>query len=170
MKSYVRKPCKRCGQPKDGNKYETGHQWYCSACAVVVQREYWANRLPYWCSKCTNPWACPSCKAKKYERMKLAAANRKRKSGSNYFRPLNAEKWWQSRSHSMVKAAVEKGLLPDLRNGEYACADCGKVAHEYDHRDYGRPFDVDPVCRSCNKRRGTAVWPVAERFQFKKIA
>lgn len=101
--------------------------------------------------------------------MKAAMALRKVRSSSGYFRPFNAERWWQARSHSMVSAAVKKGLLPNLRTGEYACSDCGGVALEYDHRDYGRPFDVDPVCRSCNKQRGTAIWPVAERFDFKKI-
>lgn len=170
MKAYVRKPCKRCGQPKDGDKYQTGHQWYCSACAVEVRKDYWRKHVKYWCTQCMNPWFCAACKANKYARIKLAAANRKHKPDSTYFRPVNAERWWQARSHSMVSAAVKKGLLPNLKTGEYACSDCGAVAMEYDHRDYGRPFDVDPVCRSCNKQRGTAIWPVAERFQFKKIA
>jgi len=48
-------------------------------------------------------------------------------------------------------------------NGELAavhtclCADCGKVAQHYDHRDYNRPLDVEPVCHSCNLKRGPAI-------------
>jgi hypothetical protein len=37
------------------------------------------------------------------------------------------------------------------------CVDCGAPAVFYDHRDYDKPFDVVPVCRSCNIRRGTAM-------------
>ena len=39
----------------------------------------------------------------------------------------------------------------------FNCADCGKAASEYDHRDYNKPLDVEPVCRSCNIRRGSAI-------------
>jgi hypothetical protein len=39
------------------------------------------------------------------------------------------------------------------------CADCGAPATEYDHRDYSRPLDVDPVCRRCNRLRGPGVYP-----------
>jgi hypothetical protein len=55
--------------------------------------------------------------------------------------------------------------LPSLKTGEYACVDCGGVALEYDHRDYGRPVEVEPVCRSCNKRRGRAKWPQPREFK-----
>lgn len=34
------------------------------------------------------------------------------------------------------------------------CADCGEPAYCYDHRDYRKPIDVQPVCRACNQRRG----------------
>lgn len=34
------------------------------------------------------------------------------------------------------------------------CADCGKQAKEYDHRDYRKPLDVAPVCLHCNRKRG----------------
>lgn len=37
------------------------------------------------------------------------------------------------------------------------CADCGGPAKEYEHREYLKPLDVVPVCRSCNLRRGPAV-------------
>jgi len=30
--------------------------------------------------------------------------------------------------------------------------------NEYDHRDYNYPDIVDPVCHSCNKKRGKALF------------
>ena len=55
----------------------------------------------------------------------------------------------------MIAYAKMKGLLPML-DGSVPCVDCGKPAHSYDHRDYEKPLDVEPVCRSCNRRRPRA--------------
>lgn len=76
---------------------------------------------------------------------------------------------WRLRATAAVKAAVKFGVLPQLADGEYACVDCGGVATQYDHRDYARALDVEPVCRSCNNLRGTAAWPTADRFKFKRV-
>jgi len=76
---------------------------------------------------------------------------------------------WRLRAAAAVKAAVKFGVLPQLADGEYACVDCGGIATQYDHRDYARALDVEPVCRSCNNHRGTAAWPTADRFQFKRV-
>jgi hypothetical protein len=54
----------------------------------------------------------------------------------------------------LVQRAIRHGHLP--RAKECACADCGKSAHDYDHRDYTKPLEVAPVCRACNLRRGPA--------------
>ena len=61
-----------------------------------------------------------------------------------------------SRAHGLVAKARKEGLLPHL-DGSIACADCGKPAAVYDHRDYSKPMNVDPVCRSCNRKRGMAI-------------
>lgn len=53
---------------------------------------------------------------------------------------------------ALVAGAIRAGELPHPRG--LKCADCAGPAIEYDHRDYGRPLDVAPVCRSCNLRRG----------------
>jgi hypothetical protein len=53
-----------------------------------------------------------------------------------------------------VMAAKRNGDLPPQKS--CACADCGGQATEYDHRDYFRPLDVEPVCRRCNSHRGHA--------------
>lgn len=45
------------------------------------------------------------------------------------------------------------------------CADCLAPASAYDHRDYSRPLAIDPVCRSCNIRRGPAKFPSGTRRQ-----
>ena len=53
-----------------------------------------------------------------------------------------------------VGKAVRLGLLPQVKT--LLCVDCGKPGQCYDHRDYNKPLDVEPVCRSCNYRRGPA--------------
>ncbi len=55
-----------------------------------------------------------------------------------------------------VAGAVKAGKLPDRRL--FACVDCGDPATDYDHRDYSRPLDVQPVCRACNFARGPAAY------------
>lgn len=56
----------------------------------------------------------------------------------------------------IVTAAKRMGLLPHL-DGSIACVDCGAPACDYDHRDYNKPLEVEPVCRRCNKLRGSAI-------------
>lgn len=60
---------------------------------------------------------------------------------------------YQSLATSFVTVAIRHGDLPKL-DGSIACVDCGNPAAEYDHRDYRQPLDVQPVCRSCNQKRG----------------
>jgi hypothetical protein len=55
----------------------------------------------------------------------------------------------------LVHRAVSNGNLPEIR--ECVCVDCGSAAEHYDHRDYNKPLEVDPVCHSCNLRRGPAI-------------
>ena len=60
-----------------------------------------------------------------------------------------------TKAHARVHAAISKGLLTKASN--CLCVDCGKQARDYDHRDYNKPLDVQPVCRRCNKLRGPAI-------------
>jgi hypothetical protein len=55
-----------------------------------------------------------------------------------------------------VAAAVHRGKLPPAK--ECVCVDCGKQARDYDHRDYSKPLEVEPVCHPCNLKRGPAKW------------
>lgn len=58
-------------------------------------------------------------------------------------------------ARAAVAQAIRDGKLPRL-DGTIQCVDCGKPAKNYDHREYARPLDVQPVCRSCNLKRGPA--------------
>jgi len=57
---------------------------------------------------------------------------------------------------SAVGIAVKKGLLPDLKKETIKCSDCDDKATQYDHRDYNYKLFVQPVCMSCNRKRGAA--------------
>lgn len=59
------------------------------------------------------------------------------------------------RAHNIVRKAIKSGEILPASN--YKCVDCGKIASLYDHRDYSKPLEIDPVCRACNNRRGPAV-------------
>jgi hypothetical protein len=60
----------------------------------------------------------------------------------------------RARAMRAVSKAIKDGRL--LRPEQYFCSDCGGTAAVYDHRDYSRPLDVDPVCQGCNILRGPA--------------
>lgn len=57
-----------------------------------------------------------------------------------------------ARAHGLVHRAIRRGQIPPVLT--CCCVDCGLRAEHYDHRDYAKPLSVEPVCRSCNKRRG----------------
>lgn len=64
---------------------------------------------------------------------------------------------------------AKKAVYKALKNGELAppwlffCVDCGKPATVWEHRDYGKPLDVEPCCKGCNTRRGPGDWPGPHR-------
>lgn len=60
----------------------------------------------------------------------------------------------QQRAHAAVAKAVRLGEMPRAR--ELSCVDCAKPAVDYDHRDYSKPLEVEPVCRRCHMARGRA--------------
>ena len=61
----------------------------------------------------------------------------------------------QAQAASKVNRAVKKGILPHIST--LICVDCGKTAQCYEHRDYNKPLEVVPTCKSCNTRRGPAI-------------
>lgn len=67
----------------------------------------------------------------------------------------------QTQAGTAVGRAIRHGQL--VRPASLACVDCGVQAEHYDHRDYTQPLKVEPTCRKCNFKRGSAlVW--AEDF------
>lgn len=132
-------------------------------CAKCSDRRYGGNPLCYQHAQVEA--------ARKREIAERAIATR-RANYPNWGKPEQADQYlqWQQRAMSAVAMAVQKGALPSLASGEYACTDCGEVAAQYDHRDYARALDVEPVCRSCNLKRGSAAWPEPGRYQFKRLS
>lgn len=57
---------------------------------------------------------------------------------------------------SRVNEAIRTGKLKKLSQENVECVDCGGRALNYEHRDYSKPLDVEPVCVKCNKERGKA--------------
>ena len=55
----------------------------------------------------------------------------------------------------IVSYAIKHGILPKI-DEKTKCVDCGKQAAIYEHRDYMKPLDVEPVCHKCNSKRGTS--------------
>lgn len=60
----------------------------------------------------------------------------------------------QQAAGTATRRAVKDGRLAKPQS--LMCVDCGDQAECYDHRDYSKPLVVDPVCLSCNQRRGPA--------------
>lgn len=59
-----------------------------------------------------------------------------------------------SRANTAIFKAVKAGVLPKVSS--LKCSDCDRQAEAYDHRDYTRPLEVEPVCTQCNGKRGPA--------------
>jgi transcriptional regulator with XRE-family HTH domain len=56
------------------------------------------------------------------------------------------------RARAAVAQAVKIGKLP--KPSTLKCVDCGVRASQYDHRDYAKRREVEPVCAKCNTKRG----------------
>ena len=74
--------------------------------------------------------------------------------------------WKVASGRRLAQQAVQREVrarrLPPAKS--LKCTDCLAQATEYDHRDYSKPIDVEPVCRRCNLRRGHAI-PKAWSFE-----
>lgn len=63
---------------------------------------------------------------------------------------------------NIVNKAVRKGELQKVNS--LTCVDCGSAAENYEHRDYTKPLEVEPVCRKCNLIRGHAKDSILREF------
>lgn len=100
---------------------------------------------------CTHGIAKSSCRICKtiWARKKRAKGGTKEKDRAYYER---VKGWLMSTSRSAVYIAVRSGKIP--KASTFKCKDCDRQAEVYDHRDYAKPLKVQPVCRSCNSKRG----------------
>lgn len=71
---------------------------------------------------------------------------------AKYNKKIKGTPGYEAKKHIYI--AVRAGRIKPARG--LFCVDCGKQAAVYDHRDYSKPLDVEPVCRSCNAKRGPA--------------
>ena len=55
-------------------------------------------------------------------------------------------------ARQILQSAINKGFLVPAY--EHDCVDCGAQAEDYDHRDYNKPLEVEPVCHRCNMKHG----------------
>ena len=65
-------------------------------------------------------------------------------------------------AYKEVAKAIRDGRLRPISSNT-RCVDCGGPAYCYEHRNYFRPLDVEPVCRTCNNVRGEAYPPLQGR-------
>jgi len=87
---------------------------------------------------------------------KVQFSRTKRYSGRAYYCPLCAGEAHYARMYAMaeVHRAIRFGVL--MRADQHRCVDCDDWANCWDHRDYSRPFYIEPVCDSCNCLRPPA--------------
>lgn len=60
----------------------------------------------------------------------------------------------QMACRTTLHRAIRRKVLP--KADQLWCKDCGMQATVYDHRDYDKPLQVEPLCHRCNARRGPA--------------
>lgn len=127
------KPMRACA--KCGTRFYRGQARLCASCCRPRKA---ASELRT-CEDCGK-----SLEANRHGKTKLCMSC----SRARLYRPL------VRKAMEAVAAAVRRGALRNPRRESVQCTDCGGRATDYDHRDYTRPLDVVPVCRSCNKLRG----------------
>lgn len=67
-------------------------------------------------------------------------------------RYLARNKWTHARRKGLIESAVGK-----------QCVDCGGEANQYDHRNYIKYLEVEPICGKCNSNRPEAYPPINGR-------
>lgn len=98
--------------------------------------------------KCKRKRTCRVCK-RNYSRVYRKDGRYRDREIAYYNKIKNSLMYW-AKTKVYIEVRSKRLKKPD----SFGCADCGVRAEVYDHRDYLRPLDVEPVCRSCNKKRG----------------
>jgi hypothetical protein len=154
---YVTKNCAQCGV----EMLRQHHAIYCLACAR--QRQHIRVAAPERaCNqdrkrlKVDGVVCCVDCRQpveRTYRNGKLLAPSRRCWDCAAL--DLTARELVRNRAMRAVQKAIAKGLL--ARPTEFTCTDCARPATRYDHREYRKPLQVEPVCGSCNVMRGSAI-------------
>lgn len=82
----------------------------------------------------------------------------------------------RNRAYRQVFMARLSGRLPELSVEHIPCVECGSRAQHWDHRDYTKPLDVQPLCRSCNYKAGPGymspeqIAEASRRFRWERAA
>jgi hypothetical protein len=154
--------CKHCGINPIGNR--PGGAMYCLPCNGKPARIAAPDRARsgvytprregglFVCLDCSKPLATPVYGQARQSRLRCNPCGRAR---YELLRDRAAN------VHGIVARAIKRGELKHA--SELTCVDCGRPASQYDHRDYTKPLQVDPVCRSCNVMRGPADFPPLPR-------
>jgi hypothetical protein len=131
----------------------------CLQCNADISRRH---HLAAYCFSCIEKRAKISNKTKSCLSCRTLFSTKYRRHCDDCFSFIQKERGnWETNggkqyAGTIVGAAVRRGYLPKL-DGSVPCIDCGRAAQHYDHRDYNYPLLVQPVCRSCNSKRGRAV-------------
>ena len=70
-------------------------------------------------------------------------------------------KYWSKKEYEKAR---RNGIIPKLKKGTQ-CHYCDNEAIGYDHRDYRKPLEVVPVCRSCNRTLPSALPEFVNDFE-----
>ena len=89
-----------------------------------------------WIPKVENIRTCAKCRSPYWN---------KAKSKLDYMKMRN----W---AVGVVQMSKYKNLLESASKKK--CVDCGNNANHWEHRNYSRPLLIEPVCQSCNIKRG----------------
>ena len=175
MKSLICQKCKK-RKPikmfdKDKNRKSRYNAW-CKDCkkqwvednrgaCKANKHEYYRNNIEYFRTK--------SAEYRKTHKKEIANTGRayRKKHGKEIYDRIKRS--GQKQAKEAAHYAVRSGKLPDLKVDYVVCCDCGKSrATQWEHRDYNKRLQVDPVCQSCNLLRGPAKEMNPKNFENKK--
>lgn len=93
------------------------------------------------------------------KRCRLCGAKRMRdflktKSGKRYGKKRNKTQAGTNEkiAYGKISWAIRQKEIP--KPSVFRCFDCKRPAQVYDHRDYLKPYEIEPVCKVCNHKRG----------------
>jgi hypothetical protein len=94
---------------------------------------------------------CSSCGCEYQYPLDDGSGRSKPKTGRCLFCSVLREMYAAKAGGALTNAYIWRGLP---RASTLKCLDCGAPAAAYDHRDYDKPLEVEPVFRKCNVKRG----------------